>query len=269
MNPYAARLAEFPGGAFNGADVFLHRGSWRDHFSDRVGFTPQKLIFEIGCSNGLFLVDAALFEPKTAFVGADWKYKVLYRAAKRAYTAAAKNAVFLRTRAQEITKLFGPGELDEVLLLFPDPWAKSSQLKHRLVQESFLKDIAFVLKPGGRLRFKTDHPGYFQWVLALLGVPPPELPSYDGPELDQKSKRARQVRVRRTMRAADLPQKAQLGTGFALTVTCQSTDFWSDPRLSSWQTQGASPIFTQKTLFERLFVSEGLPVYYVEIQRSL
>jgi tRNA (guanine-N(7)-)-methyltransferase len=265
MNPYAARLNEFPDIAFNAEGNFVHHGKWASFFQNKIGHKPKRLVFEIGCSNGLFLCQAAASHPDWAFVGIDWKFKVLYRAAKRAATAGLKNVAFLRGKAQELPQIFDPAELDEIYLFFPDPWAKTTQLKHRLMQEGFLSEAARVLRAGGTLHFKTDHPGYFQWVLALFGYPQPDLQSYDHPDPAEKSKRARQVKVRKLMRREDLP-KASVAVQEQFKVVGVSTNFWQlEGGLGQLQGQ---PYERHRTFFEGLFIGEELPIYYIQIQRK-
>lgn len=270
MNPYAAKLNEFPDIAFNADGNFKNRGQWAGFFKNKTGEAPRKLVFEIGCSNGLFLCEAAKTSPDWAFVGIDWKYKVLYRAAKRAAHFGLKNVAFLRGKAEELPQVFGNGELDQIYLFFPDPWAKTAQLKHRLMQEGFLVEAAKALAPGGVLHFKTDHPGYFQWVLALFGHEQPSLDAYDQPELEEKSKRARQVRVRRLMAENQLPPVSPVLKG-KFRVESISTDFWggtSQENAPDMASNGPIPPFKQhKTFFEGLFIKEQLPIYYVQIKK--
>jgi len=48
------------------------------------------------------------------------------------------------------------GSLDEVLVLFPDPWHKKRHHKRRLIQPPFVELIASRLRQGGVLRLATD-----------------------------------------------------------------------------------------------------------------
>jgi tRNA (guanine-N7-)-methyltransferase len=47
-------------------------------------------------------------------------------------------------------------------VLFPDPWPKRRHWPRRLVQAPFVRDLARALRPGGELRFTTDHADYFE-----------------------------------------------------------------------------------------------------------
>jgi tRNA (guanine-N7-)-methyltransferase len=56
--------------------------------------------------------------------------------------------------------------LDEVVILFPDPWPKKRHHKRRLIQPAFLELVAERLHPGGVLRMATDWQPYAQEMLA-------------------------------------------------------------------------------------------------------
>jgi tRNA (guanine-N7-)-methyltransferase len=55
-----------------------------------------------------------------------------------------------------------------VFYFFPDPWPKNRHHKKRLFQKPFLNACHKVLSPGGTLFVKTDHDGYFDWMLDHL-----------------------------------------------------------------------------------------------------
>lgn len=61
-----------------------------------------------------------------------------------------------------------PASLDEVRILFPDPWPKSRHRKRRLVQPEFAELAAGRLRVGGRLHVATDWPAYAEQVLEVV-----------------------------------------------------------------------------------------------------
>src|SRR3954447_17552568 len=175
---YADHLAEFPDVAFADDAVYQHRGVWRDFFRERIGpgFTGQ-VVFEIGCADASFLTTVAAKHPGVGFVGLDWKCKSLFLGAERVTQRNLRNVALLGGRAQELTRLFADVELDEIWVFHPDPCDRPVELKNRLMSEPFLVNAHRVLRttgPGARLCLKTDHPGYYQWTLALLGLQEPE-----------------------------------------------------------------------------------------------
>ena len=60
--------------------------------------------------------------------------------------------------------------LDEVLILFPDPWPKKRHHKRRIVQRSFLDLCADRLEPGGSLHIATDWANYAEHIDQMLAA---------------------------------------------------------------------------------------------------
>jgi tRNA (guanine-N7-)-methyltransferase len=62
--------------------------------------------------------------------------------------------------------------LDEVLILFPDPWPKKRHHKRRLIQPPFAVLLAERLKSGGVLRLATDWQAYAEQMREVLDAAP-------------------------------------------------------------------------------------------------
>jgi tRNA (guanine-N7-)-methyltransferase len=62
--------------------------------------------------------------------------------------------------------------LDEVVILFPDPWPKKRHHKRRLVQSAFMELVTERLQKGGVVRMATDWQPYAQEMLATLQANP-------------------------------------------------------------------------------------------------
>ena len=63
-----------------------------------------------------------------------------------------------------------PASLDELQLLFPDPWPKERHHKRRIVQPPFAALVASRLKPGGIWHLATDWENYALHMLQVLGA---------------------------------------------------------------------------------------------------
>ncbi len=63
-----------------------------------------------------------------------------------------------------------PASLDEVLVLFPDPWHKKRHHKRRLIQPPFVELVASRVAPGGVFRLATDWEEYAHQMLEVLGA---------------------------------------------------------------------------------------------------
>ena len=79
-----------------------------------------------------------------------------------------QNVLILREKGEYLADFFYENSLDSVHVNFPDPWAKASQQKHRLLQFAFFETLGQLLKPQGCFFFKTDHQEYFQSVVQVL-----------------------------------------------------------------------------------------------------
>ena len=168
---FADRLLDFRDFTFSDGAEFLRRGAWREFFASRIGGAfDGRVIFEIGCNDGALLGRVAARYPTTAFIGIDWKCRALHTAAERVAGAGLSNVALLHGRAQDIPRFFAGGELDEIWLFHPDPCDKPNELRNRLFAELFLLDAHRVLRDGGSLVLKTDHPDYYQAALEVSGA---------------------------------------------------------------------------------------------------
>lgn len=140
------------------------RGKWRE---DSFGVSPDKpMDLEIGTGNGLHFAHRAVAEPDRCLLGIELKYKPLIQSIRRALNAGQQNARIARYNAYLLPELFAPHELNDVFIFFPDPWEKTRNHKHRLIQDEFLERLFAIQRPGSKLYFKTDSRDYFDWSLA-------------------------------------------------------------------------------------------------------
>lgn len=271
---YAGRLREFPDLALADQAAWQHHGRWSDLFRQRIGHAfSGRVIFEIGCFDAEFLARIAASHPDTAFVGLDWKCKAIYDGAQRLADMGLRNVMLLRGRGQDAMRIFGPGEVDEVWVFHPDPCDREIELKNRLIGEPFLRDVHQILRNStSLLALKTDHPGYYQWVLGLLGLPEP---AWFQPAREQAITRSAKhsgsaiplprVRACDVMPSDRIPQRSDdIGKWFD--VAMNSADYWHDPAAIA---QTADRCFAgETTLFEKRFIKKGLPIYYLELQKK-
>lgn len=124
--------------------------------------SPANIVLEIGCGHGHFLARYAEAHPDRFCLGIDIINDRLERAAKKCRRAGLQNLHFHKTEATELIECLPPGILlQDVFLLFPDPWPKKRHHKNRLVRPDFLADLARRMVPGGNFYFRTDHADYF------------------------------------------------------------------------------------------------------------
>lgn len=144
-------------------------GQWRVRLGQSMGRTPDRLWVEIGCHNGGTAMELASAQPNWGILGLDITFKRVVKTARKAVQAGHKNVHSLLCNASGLTQVFAPGEIDALVLFFPDPWVrKKSQRKNRLLNEAFAQEVHSLLAPGGLFWFKTDQEDYFQEGRAAL-----------------------------------------------------------------------------------------------------
>ena len=167
VNPYVATLrqAALDGSlplAF-GSMLAELPGRWRERIALARGKKPASLVLEIGCHKGQTLTAMAADAPETGFIGMDITYKRVVTTAERMKARGLTNVFLAMANAQAIDRLFAPGELDGVVIFFPDPWVKKArQAKNRLVNPDFVGRLASAVRSGGYVWLKTDQRVYFE-----------------------------------------------------------------------------------------------------------
>ncbi|MCD7744707.1 MAG: tRNA (guanosine(46)-N7)-methyltransferase TrmB [Lachnospiraceae bacterium] len=164
------RLRNIPGSreAIAESEFVIHedimkekKGCW-----DTVFEHAQPLYLEIGMGKGRFITELALRQPDRNYVGIEKYSSVLIRALeRREQLSTLKNLLFLRMDAEELTDVFGPGEVSGIYLNFSDPWPKDRHAKRRLPGREFLARYDQILTPDGHVEFKTDNRALFDFAL--------------------------------------------------------------------------------------------------------
>ncbi|MCZ6513332.1 MAG: tRNA (guanosine(46)-N7)-methyltransferase TrmB [Nitrospinae bacterium] len=132
---------------------------------------PLKL--EIGFGTGNFLIDMAIREPQSNFIGMDFYHKGIRKVITRMDRLHLKNIrVAYGNAGEKIPILFDEGELSEVFINFPDPWPKKRHHKRRLITPQFVEMLAGKMAPGGTLHIATDFEAYAQAILEALQADP-------------------------------------------------------------------------------------------------
>ena len=141
------------------------RGRWQELFDNE---NPIRI--EIGMGKGKFLYTLAAENPHVNYIGIEKYSSVLLRAIQKMEEKELPNLRFIRMDAEELTEVFGEGEVDRIYLNFSDPWPKDRHAKRRLPSGQFLMRYDKVLKPDGRLEFKTDNRALFDFAMEELPV---------------------------------------------------------------------------------------------------
>ena len=138
-------------------------GTWRKIFGNDC-----PIHIEIGMGKGKFIHTMAKTHPEINYVGIEKYSSVLLRAIQKMEQEELSNLKFLRMDAEDITAVFGSGEVDRIYLNFSDPWPKDRHAKRRLPSGEFLARYNVILKRDGRLEFKTDNRQLFDFAVEEL-----------------------------------------------------------------------------------------------------
>ena len=141
-----------------------YRGRWQQVFEN-----DHPVHIEIGMGKGQFLMGMAAAHPEINYVGIERYSSVLLRAVEKFDTLAGeeqpKNLRFVCMDARELAEVFAPAEVEKIYLNFSDPWPKARHASRRLTSRAFLAVYQTVLPEGGKVEFKTDNTGLFDFSL--------------------------------------------------------------------------------------------------------
>jgi tRNA (guanine-N7-)-methyltransferase len=134
---------------------------------------PAPCTLEIGFGNGEHLLARAQAEPERNFLGAEVHRPGIGHLLRTAAAADVKNLRIIDHDAVEVLQQqIAPDALDEIQILFPDPWPKKRHHKRRLIQPEFAALAASRLRTGGRLRLATDWAPYAEHMSVVLDACP-------------------------------------------------------------------------------------------------
>jgi tRNA (guanine-N7-)-methyltransferase len=143
-------------------------GRWAANFFQNT----YPLVLEVGCGKGEYTVGLAQQQPNQNFLGLDIKGERIWRGSTRAVALGLPNVGFLRLMAHQLTEHFGPGELSEIWITFPDPRPRDRDIKRRLTSPRFLNMYHTLLAPGGVAQLKTDSEDLYNYTLDVLATRP-------------------------------------------------------------------------------------------------
>jgi tRNA (guanine-N7-)-methyltransferase len=117
---------------------------------------------DLGAGDGGFALAYAAQHPEINLLAVERFLGRVRKIEKRAARAQQNNLRVLRLEfGYTVRFLLPPDSVSVAHILFPDPWPKRRHWPRRLIQPEFIRDLARALRPGGELRFTTDHEHYF------------------------------------------------------------------------------------------------------------
>lgn len=132
------------------------------------GEAYKKVVLDLGCGKGTFACGMAAMHPDILFIGMDTEPVCIAYAAQNVCEHHLTNAVMVPGMGSDVTKFFGPHELDSIRINFPTPFPKKRLAEYRLTILERLLDYRKILKPSCSLILKTDSQPYFDFTLTQL-----------------------------------------------------------------------------------------------------
>ena len=141
--------------------------------AERLFARDCPLHFEIGFGGGEHLAERASMLPDHGFIGAEPFVNGIAQALVHVSGDGGARPPLANVRlhhgdALEVIRRVPDEALSFIYLLHPDPWPKARHAKRRMMNDGPVELFARKLKPGGELRFGTDHPVYLRHALMVM-----------------------------------------------------------------------------------------------------
>jgi tRNA (guanine-N7-)-methyltransferase len=136
---------------------------------DAVFGRKAPLEVEIGFGTGEYLVRLAAADPQSNFVGIEENVERIHKTLRKIELAKIENVRLMHVDARLAFERFFPSKtIARIHCLFPCPWPRKNQVKHRLFSKTFLMLLNNRLVPSGGIHLVTDHAAYASWVKRQL-----------------------------------------------------------------------------------------------------
>lgn len=124
---------------------------------------PAFTELEIGSGCGQFLINSAKRHPNKKYLGVEINRTAFAIAVKKLVNTEDKpeNLYFLNAPIDDLFSHIPLNSLDNIYLNFSDPWPKVRHQKRRLTYPTRLITYLSLLKPQGKILFKTDNKELF------------------------------------------------------------------------------------------------------------
>lgn len=125
----------------------------------------ERLRLEIGFGGGEHLVHRARENENTGFIGVEPFVNSMAKLLSQVEIHDLKNIRVYDDDATQVLDWLPGGSIDQIDLLYADPWPKRKHWKRRFVSQVNLERFHRVLKPGGTFCFASDIDTYINHTL--------------------------------------------------------------------------------------------------------
>ncbi|WP_438340543.1 tRNA (guanosine(46)-N7)-methyltransferase TrmB [Mycoplasma sp. 125] len=139
-----------------------------EFYINQFPYTPKKnAVVEIGMGKGKMLSELALCHPENEYIGIEKYSTPALSALKKIEQKSLKNMKIIVGDAAKLNEIIAD-KVKTIWLTFSDPWPKKRHFKRRLVYKTFLEQYKSVLDKEGKVYFKTDNNGLYEFALEQL-----------------------------------------------------------------------------------------------------
>ncbi len=138
----------------------------------RYAQNDKRIALEIGFGAGEHLLAQAAHNPDTLYIGCEPFINGVAKCLAGIDQQKLTNIRLFTDDARLLIKALPEASIDEIFILFPDPWPKLRHNKRRLINAETLEMLSPIHKKGGRLLIATDHVDYSAWILEYLLASP-------------------------------------------------------------------------------------------------
>lgn len=121
----------------------------------------ENLAIEYCSGNGDWVIAKALEDPKRPWIAVEKRFDRVRKIWSKMQNKAIPNLLIVCGEALTFTRHYLENEsVQEIYINFPDPWPKRGHAKHRLIQKSFVEEMARASSLNGTACLVTDDPDY-------------------------------------------------------------------------------------------------------------
>ncbi|MBS0236623.1 MAG: tRNA (guanosine(46)-N7)-methyltransferase TrmB [Proteobacteria bacterium] len=126
--------------------------------------------FELGFGAGEHITGLALRHPGQLFIGSEVYLNGVSQLLADIEQHALNNVRVSTGDGRLLLSGMPDASIDNVYVLFADPWPKRRHYKRRVINQALLELVQKKLKSSGRLVIATDHMDYAKWIESVLSA---------------------------------------------------------------------------------------------------
>ena len=127
-------------------------------------FREKPVIFEVGSGKGDFIAAISLAHPEYNYLGIERVKTVAGIMCKKLVEQGNQNVRVFPWNVELLFEEIKEGFVHSIYVNHADPWPKARHEKRRLTFITFLEQYYRILRKGGRLYFKTDNDGLYEYT---------------------------------------------------------------------------------------------------------